>query len=79
MIAVISENTIIHYMGRSLDKPMQLRLPSELKARIAKIAEINHLSEADVVRLCLARSIPIIEEHGLTVIPITKKEDGTTT
>ena len=66
-------------MGRSLDKPMQLRLPSELKARITKIAEINHLSEADVVRLCLAQSIPIIEEHGLTVIPVNRTADRTTT
>lgn len=65
-------------MAGALDKPMQLRLPTELKARIAKIAEKNHLSEADVVRLCLAQSIPIIEEHGLTVLPMNKQADGTT-
>jgi hypothetical protein len=62
----------MHYVGSVLDKPMQLRLPSELKAKIARIAEKNHLSEADVIRLCLAQIIPSIEQHGLTVFPADK-------
>jgi len=59
-------------MESALNKPMQLRLPVDLKSRIARIAERNHLSEADVVRLCLAQTIPVIEEQGLTVMPVNK-------
>ena len=62
----------MHYVGDALNKPMQLRLPRELKTRIVRIAEKNHLSEADVVRLCLAQMIPIIEKQGLTVQPVDK-------
>ena len=56
-------------MGSQLDTTMQIRLPPELKSRIARIAERTHLSESDVVRLCLSQAIPIMELHGLTVVP----------
>jgi hypothetical protein len=55
---------------------MQLRLPSELKARIAKIAQKNHLSEADVVRLCLAQAIPSMEKYGLTLLPVAPVQES---
>ena len=61
-----------HYVDSALNKPMQLRLPQELKTSIARIAARNHLSEADVVRLCLAQTLPKIEKHGLTVLPAEK-------
>lgn len=51
------------------DKPTQIRLPRELKTRIARIAEVNHIAEVDVIRLCLAQTIPTIEQHGLTILP----------
>ena len=62
-------------MASVLNKLIQLRLPSELKERIARIAEENHLSEADVVRLCLAQSIPNIERNGLIVFPVDKPSE----
>ena len=59
-----------------LNKPMQLRLPWELRTKITRIAEKNHLSEADVVRLCLAQVLPGIEKHGLMVLPVDGDDNG---
>ena len=66
----LKNHTTLHYVARLLNKPMQLRLPKDLKVRIARIAAQNFLSEADVVRLCLAQAIPIMEEQGLKVLPV---------
>jgi len=51
------------------EKPMQIKLPTDLEAKIERIAAINHLSKVDVIRLCLAQSVPIIEANGLTILP----------
>ena len=53
----------------TLAEPMQVRLPKDLRKRIKKIAEINHLSEVAVVRYCLGHTVPAMEKNGLTILP----------
>jgi predicted transcriptional regulator len=55
------------------EKPMQIKLPQDLEAKIEKIAAINHLSKVDVIRLCLAQAVPAIEANGLAIMPATGK------
>jgi hypothetical protein len=54
---------------------LQIRLPDELRTRVTRIAEVNHLSEADVVRLVLGQTLPGIEKNGLTILPSGKKDE----
>ena len=58
--------------SQELEKPTQIRLPSELKKKIARIAVANHIAEVDVIRLCLSQAIPAIEENGLTILPASQ-------
>jgi hypothetical protein len=59
-------------MRNILEKPVQIRLPGLLREKITRIAAVNHLSEADVIRLCLSQAVPAIEENGLTIFPSAK-------
>lgn len=61
-------------MSNAHEKPTQIRIPSDLKVRIARIAEVNHISEVDVIRLCLAQTIPTIEAHGITILPPSQEK-----
>lgn len=45
-----------------------LRLDSETIGKVERIATVNHLSVADVLRLALRQSIPAIEKNGLTIL-----------
>ena len=57
----------------TLEPPTQLRLPRELDERIGKIANANHLSKADVIRLCLVQTLPTVEANGITIQPAVAK------
>lgn len=52
---------------------MNLRLSKELKARLTKIAQVNGISVADVVRLCLAQGISKIESGQ--ILPAKSKAE----
>jgi hypothetical protein len=57
-------------MSSKLSKqPLQIRLPEDLEDRIERIADLNHLSKPDVIRLCLRQQVPVIEQKGLHIPP----------
>jgi hypothetical protein len=48
---------------------LQIRLPDDLREKVERIAETNHLSVPDVVRLILGQTLPRVEKDGLVIQP----------
>lgn len=44
---------------------MTVRLDGDLHAKLTKIAEVNGIQPVDVLRLCLARGLPMVEAGKL--------------
>jgi predicted transcriptional regulator len=56
-------------MSTTKTTPNTIRLPYDLQKKVEKIADKNHLTINDVIRLCLMQVLPVIEKEGLTIKP----------
>jgi hypothetical protein len=50
-------------------KPYTVRLPGDVQKKVEALADRNHLSANDVIRLCLLQVLPVIEREGITIKP----------
>lgn len=60
-----------------IPSPISLRLPADLCASIQRIAASLHLSQSELIRLCLYEFLPLVEKNGLTLHPKPSKTKHT--